>query len=557
MEPVLEVEERRRDCRVTRIWRAQRSQRGVLIGMRVEGRVERVEVAQSPDLALDEGLDARRAAVPRRLFDVLEAQVDDGIPAKVRLETAIIEAPNGGAGEQVATVFPGRFEETDLYAVAAIAFELMTGRRAYGGEAAEITSKKLDPKWDPVANIADLGLPEAVKVFLARGLAHDPLARFRSVEEFRAAMNRALDGLDGIGRDVDVSQLFDPDVTRAEGFVPSEGVAPKPREVKRKRVGWWLGGAAVVEKAEVVEKVEVVEKRPELPKGFVAVPAGRFAMGSPKDEAGRDEDEVLHEVELTRPLWVQTTEVSQRQWVKVMGSRPMRFAGCGERCAVEGVNWFEAVAYANALSEAEGLAKCYELEGCKGTLGGGCLDWSDGKCVGDYRCNVKFAGLQCEGYRLPTEAEWEYLARANSRTATPVGNLTLRAKRDAPELQAIAWYAGNSVAKFEGAFDCSEWDGRGKEAARCGPQEQAGKAKNAFGLYDMLGNVFEWVGDAYAPYEGREAVDPVVERGEGRVVRGGAWSSAARIVRSATRVALPPEERHDRVGFRVVRTAPL
>ncbi len=237
---------------------------------------------------------------------------------------------------------------------------------------------------------------------------------------------------------------------------------------------------------------------------FVLIPAGTFTMGSPASEAGRDGDETQHSVTLTGGFYLQTTEVTQGQWQALMGSNPSYFLSCGRGCPVEQVNWTDAVSFANALSTVEGLAPCYDSAG-----------------------NVIGASVySCTGYRLPTEAEWEYAARAGS-AADRYANL-----------DAIAWYGDNS----------------GRATHPVG-QRQA----NAWGLYDMLGNVFEWTHDCYAADYGNgnsTVTNPVgASSGSAWVYRGGGWSNGAAYSRAAFRYGIEPAFRFSYLGFRLARSA--
>ena len=228
---------------------------------------------------------------------------------------------------------------------------------------------------------------------------------------------------------------------------------------------------------------------------FARIEPGTFEMGSPEREASRAKDEALHEVTITRAFCMQTAEVTQAEYEFTLGLNPSTSKECGSDCPVETVNWDDAVAFANARSQSEGLPVCYE--------------------------GSRFVGLTCTGYRLPTEAEWEYAARAG--TSTPTYGDT----------EAVAWTQENSSAQ---------------------PHAVARKQPNAWGLYDMLGNVWEWTGDWYGGYDGRQ-VDPTgAPEGERRVLRGGAWFYLGEFARAAFRYPYAPINRYGFIGFRLVRT---
>ena len=260
------------------------------------------------------------------------------------------------------------------------------------------------------------------------------------------------------------------------------------------------------------------------PAGFELIPSGSFTMGSPADEPGRSDDEEQHRVTISRDFWLQSTEVTQGEWLELMGSSPSYYSECGENCPVERVSWWDAVSYCNALSRREGLEECYELRGCSGVVGGGCAS-GERFCLGNYECRgVDFVGLSCLGYRLPTESEWEYAARAGT-TGSRYG-----------ELDVIAWYYGNSGGRTH---------------------EVGVKAPNAWGLYDMLGNVAEWTWDLYGDYPRVDERDPLGHSGgSSRVFRGGGWGGAAHRVRSALRRHDLPAYRLLHLGFRPARTVP-
>lgn len=226
---------------------------------------------------------------------------------------------------------------------------------------------------------------------------------------------------------------------------------------------------------------------------FRWVEPGKFAMGSPKTEAGRWEDEgPVHEVELTRGYWMADTPVTQALWAAVMGRNPSRYKGADH--PVERVSW----------------------DDCKVFL---------------TRLNGMVPGLDA---RLPTEAEWENACRAGTTGATWVGELDIQ--RDgvrSPNLDAVAWYYANSPE---------------------GTRPVRGKAPNPLGLHDMLGNVYEWCEDWFGAYADGAVTDPQgPKEGSYRVVRGGCWFSFARRVRAASRYAYVPAARNDFLGFRLAR----
>jgi sulfatase modifying factor 1 len=285
-----------------------------------------------------------------------------------------------------------------------------------------------------------------------------------------------------------------------------------------------------------------------VPSGFALIPAGSFMMGSPPSEVGRNGDEAQAAVTLTRAFYLETAEVTQGQWKALSGGvNPSDCSTCGDSVPVESVSWWSTIGYLNARSTAEGLSPCYTLPGgCTGTWQTGRLD------CGNLMPTVNGGDVYtCSGYRLPTEAEWEYAARAGTTAATYGGNLnstngcvTLTGVDPFPsgtQLANLAWYTCNSGV----------YDGVGGT-----PQVVRGKAANAWGLYDMLGNIFELTWDRHdvAAASGTNAQN--TSNGVNRVIRGGSYGGDALNIRGAYRNAFPPGAWNNFIGFRAARTAP-
>jgi formylglycine-generating enzyme required for sulfatase activity len=236
--------------------------------------------------------------------------------------------------------------------------------------------------------------------------------------------------------------------------------------------------------------------------------------------------------------------VTQGQWKALSGgTNPSCFqsttgtgtcptSNANDSGPVERVDWYSAVAFANARSAAEGLTSCYTLTGCTGGANG----WKDGihtDCTA-----ASFSGLTCTGYRLPTESEWEYASRGGTTGATYLGNLsgTVTGCTTAQaNLDGIAWWCRNGGDRTNAV---------------------GGKTSNSFGLSDMLGNVWEWTGDWNGTYPGT-VTDPLgAGTGSARVRRGGSFDSAASQARAAYRSSVTPAYRYGSSGFRIARTVP-
>ena len=243
------------------------------------------------------------------------------------------------------------------------------------------------------------------------------------------------------------------------------------------------------------------------PMAFVRLSGGEFTMGSPDDEPGHQEDEgPRHRVRVST-FEIAVTEVTQRQYREVTGQAPSDCDyGCGDDYPVQRVSWLDAARFLNTLSEKEGRTRCYTIEGDTVT-------WED---------------PHCSGYRLPTEAEWEYAARAGTTTAWSFGD-------DAEKADPYAWTSSN---------------------AENTTRPVGTSAENPWGLWDMHGNVWEWGWDGYSSYTSLSLSDPSgTGTGDRRVLRGGSFADSAVNIRSSFRGRYYPSRSLGVLGFRCVRGA--
>lgn len=320
--------------------------------------------------------------------------------------------------------------------------------------------------------------------------------------------------------------------------------------------------------------------------GFVKIPKGKFLMGSPEDERDRGSDELQHEVEIFHPFYMLNVPVTQNHWEKVIGENPSRFEG--EYNPVDQVSWYDAVRFCNILSERNGLAKSYKFEieegpycyltkwqGFSSSIKGlpivknqwqefieqhttKITDLDDGRypeCIGTFSiiefCQfvlkennlpvesilkiidgqlkpvVKWNGVDCEGFRLPTEAEWEYACNAGTN----------------------GFDSNDDLRKVAHFF-------RITSAQRYWNTKRVGqKKRNAFGLYDMLGNVSEWCYDYYNDYSERVFKKDGLEWFKNfKVHKGGSWGTSYSRCRPAAIGKSLPWIRFSTIGFRPVRT---
>lgn len=229
---------------------------------------------------------------------------------------------------------------------------------------------------------------------------------------------------------------------------------------------------------------------------FVLIPAGVFEMGTPETEPQRESQETLHQVTITRPFYLSVHEVTQREWRMMMGSNPSHFSACGPDCPVEQITFYDVERLIAQINRRSG--------------------WP--------------------GFRLLTEAEWEYSCRAGGSEAFGVSSSLTTA---AANYDGRYPYGGGAPGKY-----------------RRTPTPVGTFAPNRWGLFDMSGNVWEWTADAHCPYPGAAVRDPIAAcRSDVKVIRGGSWLFGADSARCGLRYTHRPRDRGFSLGVRLAHDA--
>jgi formylglycine-generating enzyme required for sulfatase activity len=232
-----------------------------------------------------------------------------------------------------------------------------------------------------------------------------------------------------------------------------------------------------------------------VPDNMVRINGGTFMMGSPENDLGHENNETQHQVTISS-FYIGKYEVTQKEYEEIMGINPSEFKG--DNLPVENVSWYDAIEYCNRRSQQEGLSPAYTVDGEN-------VIWK----------------WDANGYRLPTEAEWEYACRAGTTTPFYTGDFITTKQAN---------YNGEKTMPV-GSFTPNDW-----------------------GLYDMHGNIWEWCWDRYGNYPSGTQTDPTgAVFGGSQVVRGGSWRHIAPGLRSAFREYFNPYYLSDFIGFRLVR----
>jgi serine/threonine protein kinase len=415
---------------------------------------------------------------------------------------------------------------SDLYALGVILYELLSGCVAIQGRTLhELVSKIMMSDYPSLESVC-AELPPHMIWVVQRCMDHDPSRRFSSADELAGALRAFPFHADQRSSPPAVATPQDqtprPAPARGRTIQPTVAVSQASRRTGVTTVVPPFPGAQgrtgegdplarpPVEPRTISPREPPQQTLSDHTPKFALIKQGRFVMGSPSTETGRWSAERPHEVILTRPYLMQSTPVTQAQWMAIMGSTPARFQGAEH--PVESVSWFEAVVYCNLLSRHMGIKEAYVITETRGRPGDP-----------GFAARVRWRGPSNTGFRLPTEAEWEFAARAATTDPRYGG------------LDEVAWHQGNSG----------------------GQTHPVGlKRANGWLLHDCLGNVFEWCWDWSGVYPPGPEQDPTgPPSGEARVFRGGCFKSGARGCRSAYRGRGAPAGRAMVLGFRLARSA--
>lgn len=401
----------------------------------------------------------------------------------------------------------------DVYSLGMTFYEMLAGRLPFDssihGTPAAVRDFVINDKVPPVSDFNNRISDELVK-FVAKAIHKNREERFASAAE----MLSELETLEKDGKLGPTETIEDP----PEPILPPTLIVPEPK--KRKWILLLSISIAMVILS-VIAYLAITSKTAELPKettgkvppevvhppakmleDMVFVEAGTFIMGCDRNKSDCGDDELpAHEVTLSS-FFISKFEVTQKLWRSVMGNNPSNVKG--DNRPVVFVSWKDAIEFCNKLSAKEGLEPAYKI------------DSSGVSC--DLRSN---------GYRLPTEAEWEYVAKGGIK-----GKTFLYGGDNS--IDAVAWYKSNSGGTIH---------------------EVGMKKANELGIYDLSGNVWEWCWDFYGSYKATNQNDPKGPISHAnRVARGGSWNRDDKFCRTTNRYGFTPDDIGKDLGFRIVKS---
>lgn len=318
-----------------------------------------------------------------------------------------------------------------------------------------------------------------------------------------------------LSNDGGVTFTIAPDNANLSGDVGS-GIMPGTD----KSITWYAGNETTDSEGDNFQLKIIADDSPApaIPAGFVFVQGGTFQMGDRNSE-GNNNELPLHDVTLSS-FYMAITVVIQSEYSAIMGANPAHNYGVGNNYPVYFVSWYDAIKYCNKKSINDGLTPCYRVNG----------DTNPDNWGNSFTPMVNWRG---NGYRLPTEAEWEYAARGGIHESD---NYRYSGCNTNSHLANYAWYNENNTPN--------------------GSKEVATKLPNQLGLYDMSGNEWEWCWDCYNNYTNDSQINPHgLANGDYRILRGGAWDCASYHCRVARREHNNPNSIYSFYGFRILRIA--
>jgi formylglycine-generating enzyme required for sulfatase activity len=460
------------------------------------------------------------------------AHCDNPEQARLTRSGEVMGTPAYMAPEQIRGDLREIGPACDIYALGVILYELLTGRLPFHGSGLAVAGQILTETPLPPSRHRP-GLDPRTEAICLRAMAKQAEDRYTSMAELAADLTDYLQTPAAPPAPISTRRWPRPRLVIAAGVLGalllgialalasvSTGKGRIPNSVAGSKAVAERGSAKVKSEPTTTRQADASREKP--PEANPAAPArqvvnsigmklalisaGSFEMGGPDSDPDANSDEKpRHPVRITRPFYLGIHEVTQDEYRAITGAAPSTLRGSDD-LPVETVNWFDAIAFCNALSLKEGLPPFYVIEGER----------------------IEEPDRTGTGYRLPTEAEWEYACRAGSATRFCFGD-------DAAALGEYAWYGGNS----------------GKHSHPVGQ-----KRPNAWGLYDMHGNVAEWCWDGYEfdyywTSPGAVPFDPSLAAK--RMLRGASWGHDPRDCRSAYRGTSRPGQRDLAIGFRVAR----